>query len=158
MKNRKIYLYQFKLRERKQSAGWLFLARGRSLNKKIPRENGGYSPPASFSRLSRGRNNFSIVTSVAGNSLSLSLSPSNPSSSSPALCRKIGGSVMNGHWTAGEKPDDGVWRRCKIRIRRYRAPASRALSKWRAQWDYSMHSPLFSLSLSLYRYLSPRPR
>lgn len=68
------YLHRFELRERDQSAGSLFLSRGRSLNKKIPRrKNGGYSPPASFQG-SRGRNNFSIVTSVAANSLSLPFS------------------------------------------------------------------------------------
>lgn len=95
------YLGQFRLRERNQS-DHCFFRRDRSLNKKIPRKNGSRRifTTSFVSGLSRGRNNFSIVTSVAGNSFSLSRSP-DPSSSSPALCRKIGGSVMNGHWTAG---------------------------------------------------------
>lgn len=94
------YLGQFRLRERNQS-DHCFFRRDRSLNKKIPRKNGGYSPPASFQRSLEGGIIFpSWRLSREILSLSLSRSP-DPSSSSSALCRKIGGSVMNGHWTAG---------------------------------------------------------
>mgnify|MGYP004571507049 CR=1 FL=1 len=94
---------------------------------------------------------FPIVTSVAGKFYldAFSLFPLFPLCSvtlTLPLPRERERELERYEWPLNRRePDDGVWGRCKIRYSTVSCSGyiSRALSKWRAQWDYSVHSPLF---------------